>query len=93
VPAPKQPKNRAATVRRLLLIEREGPKEIKPAQVPPVIEPPGQYPNNFMGLAVHPDGPADDIASTAETLLPATLTKNDNVVVSSYIFSREKIAA
>jgi hypothetical protein len=74
-----------------LLIECKGPKEIECAQVPPVVEPRRQDAHDFMRVTVDPDRPADDIASTAKALLPAALTKNNDVVVSSYVFACEKI--
>src|SRR5437588_2661013 len=93
VPAPEQAKNSASAIRRLLLIERKRPKEIKRAQVPPIIEPRRQYTDDFMRLAVHPDGAANDIASTTKALLPAALTKNNYLVVSRNLFSWKKISA
>ena len=76
-----------------MLIEREGAKEIKCAEVPPVIEPRRQHTDDFMRLTVNPDGSADDIVSAAEALLPAALAENDDVVVSRYIFPCEKNTA
>ena len=68
-------------------------KEIKCAQVPPVIEPRWQHADDFMRLTVNPDGPADNVVSAAKALLPAPLAENNDVVISRYIFPCEKITA
>ena len=76
-----------------MLVQRQRAEEIEGAEVPPFVEPSGQHPNHFMRLSVEADGAADDIPSGAETLLPTTLTQDDYVVASSYVFPWEKVAA
>jgi len=44
-------------------------------------------------LAIDSDGAPDDVMSAAETLLPASLTQNDHVIISRHIFAREKGAS
>jgi hypothetical protein len=80
-------------VGRLLLVQGKRAEEIEGAEVPPFVKPPGQNADDFVRLSVNPNRAADDIATRAETLLPAALTQNNHVIATSDVFSWEKIAA
>jgi hypothetical protein len=75
------------------LIESERAEEIERAEVPPIIEPRGDYAYDLMRFAIDPDDAPDDIVFASEALLPATVTDNNNAVVARKIFAREEIAA
>jgi hypothetical protein len=93
VPAAVQAKKSSPPVRGLLLVQRQGAKEIECAQVAPFIKPAGQNANDFVRLPVDPNHPANNLMGRPEALLPATLTEDDHVVVPRDILSRQEIAA
>ncbi|HEV2841510.1 MAG TPA: hypothetical protein VGW39_09320, partial [Chthoniobacterales bacterium] len=83
----------AATVGGFLLVENQRAKEVERAEVTPIVEPCGQDPNDLVGFAIYADNVANDITSSAEALLPATLANNNYAIVSGNVLSRQEIAA
>jgi hypothetical protein len=69
------------------------PEEIDRAKVTPVIQHRGEDAHDFVRLAIDADGAANDIGLAPETSLPATLTKQNDAIVSGEIFSRQEIPA
>ena len=90
----RKPMMRMVVLRRSvdLLVEASGRKN-HGTEVPPIVEPGGEHPDDFMRLTVDADGATDDVMPAAKTVLPATLVENHDAIVSRHNFPWKEVAA
>ena len=80
-------------VARLLFREAERPEDVDRVQVAPVAEVGGQHADDLVGLAVDANRAADDLAVTAEAILPIAVADDEDAVVAQDLFVGTEAAA
>ena len=82
-----------ATVGRFLFAQTEWAEDVERTQVAPVVQGGGQHAHDLVAFAVDADGAADDVAVTPETILPESVTDDEDAVVAQDGFVGTEAAA